>query len=144
MGAWELLCLEVSMNQQNSPGWLVTILLVIFVPIFINYFTGITTPFIRFQLSRIAIWPSKRRLRILEEALSQARNFSQNATAFYQYCLREAFLTLCFLSFSLFVLTMFYLQSSPMLPPTLKDLTFLERLALFLDRSSVYMFGATV
>jgi hypothetical protein len=99
--------LEVSMDQQGSPGWLATILLIVFVPISINYFTGLTTPFIRLQLTKIAIWPSKRQLRILEEALSQARGFSQNAAALYQDCLKEAFISIVFLSLSLVMLCFF-------------------------------------
>jgi hypothetical protein len=95
------------MDQQGSPGWLATILLIVFVPISINYFTGLTTPFIRLQLTKIAIWPSKRQLRILEEALSQARGFSQNAAALYQDCLKEAFISIVFLSLSLVMLCCF-------------------------------------
>jgi hypothetical protein len=80
------------MSEQASPGWIATIILIIVIPLIVNYFTELTTPFIRLHLARIAVWPSKRRLRALEEALNQVRSFRQDTKAFYHYLLREAFL----------------------------------------------------
>jgi hypothetical protein len=37
------------MSEQGSPWWLIILLLVI-IPTFLNYFTNLTTPFVRLQL----------------------------------------------------------------------------------------------
>ena len=129
------------MSQRD---WFITILLIIIVPTIINYFTELTTPFVRLHLSRIAAWPRKRRLRILEEALRQARNFTQNTSAFYRYCLREAFMSICLLCAAVGFLSIFSLDSPPTLPPMPEELAPLKRLILFLDRSSYYGIGLTV
>jgi hypothetical protein len=118
------------MSEQASSGWIATIILIIIIPLVLNYFTELTTPFIRLYLARVAIWPSKRRLRALEEALNQARSFRQDTRAFYRYLLTEAFLILCFLSLCIFMVIMMYSESSP-LPDNPKDLTLLKDLLRF-------------
>lgn len=114
------------MNQRSWSEWITIILLIIVIPTVINYFTELTTPFLRLHLSRIIIWPNRRKLRILEEALNQARTFSQDTLAFHHYLLTEIFLILCVLPVCIFTFIMLYIEA-PLEPrPVSKDSTFLE------------------